>query len=456
MRKFSGKALFFAIASLAFANCMTFAQTTASASTDSDTVSGANLTHTPPDGAPPSGERPSGNPPGGAPGGGSQTVDHGTYATKLASSAKGKTYTSTGDTENAVRVEDGAKVTLAGVTISKTAGNAASGDASSFYGSNAALLALDGANVTIDKSKVNTTANGGNGIFSYGEGTIVTVNDTTIRTSKNNSGGVMVTGGGTMYVNDCDIVTQGGSSAALRSDRGGGTLVVKGGSYTSNGNGSPAIYCTAKIAVSDATLTATTSEAIVVEGKNSVSLKNCDVSGKMIKDNVENIQNVMIYQSMSGDADVGTSSFSMEGGSLASNAGDMFYVTNTHCAVSLTGVALKLSNEYLLKVVGNDARNGWGTVGKNGGQCEFTAVKQTLSGKIKVDSISNLTLSLTDGSSFTGAINADGEGGTVSVTLDGTSSWTLTGDSYVTSLAGSTANVRANGHKLYVGGKLFK
>jgi hypothetical protein len=392
---------------------------------------------------------------GGAPGG-SQTVDHGTAVNAITADASGTTYASTGDRENAARVAGSVKVSLKNITVNKTAGEAGTGDTSNFYGSNAGLLALDGADVTIDGAKVTTTARGGNGIFSYGSGTKVTVNKATIRTTKDSSGGVMVTGGGTMYVNDSDIDTQGGSSAALRTDRGGGTLVVKGGSYVSHGNGSPAIYCTADITASDATLTATTSEAVVVEGKNSVTLKNCVVSGKMIKDNVENLQNVMIYQSMSGDAATGKSSFTMEGGSLTSNSGDMFYVTNTSCAVKLTGVALKLSNAYLLKVVGNDARNGWGVVGKNGGQCEFTAASQVLGGKIKVDSISTLSLSLATGTNFTGSINEEKEGGKVSLAIDSTSTWTLTADSYVTDFTGALDSVKTNGHTLYVSGKAVK
>lgn len=393
--------------------------------------------------------------PGGAPGA-SATVDHGTYSNKADADATGVTYESTKDTENAVRVQDGAKVTLSNITINKLSGAAGTGDTSNFYGGNAGLLAMDKANVTINKATVNTTANGANGIFSYGEGTTVTVNDSTIRTTQNSSGGIMVTGGGTMYVNNCDIETQGGSSAALRTDRGGGTLVVNGGKYVSNGNGSPAIYCTADITVSDATLNATTSEAVVVEGKNSVTLKNCNVSGKMIKDNVQNIQNVMIYQSMSGDAATGKSSFVMEGGSLTGYTGDMFYVTNTSCIVKLKGVKLTPATDVLLKVAGNDARNGWGVVGKNGGQCEFTADNQEMNGKIIVDNISTLDFSLTNESNFNGTINSSNEGGTVNVNIDSTSKWTLTGDVYLTGLTGITDNIITNGYKVYVNGTAVK
>lgn len=129
----------------------------------------------------------------------------------------------------------------------------------------------------------------------------------------------------------------------------------------------------------------------------------------------ENVHTVMIYQSMSGDADVGTSEFSMTGGSLIGKNGDLFYITNTHCILTLSGVTLKNEDPdgYLLRVVGNSASHGWGTAGSNSVQVEFTADAQTLEGNILVDTISALDLTLQNGSSFTGTINIvdNAEGG---------------------------------------------
>ena len=44
------------------------------------------------------------------------------------------------------------------------------------------------------------------------------------------------------------------------------------------------------------------------------------------------------------------------------------------------------------------------------------------------------------------------ETGTVNVTLDSTSTWTLTGDTYVTSFEGDASSVIAGGYTLYVNG----
>lgn len=141
---------------------------------------------------------------------------------------------------------------------------------------------------------------------------------------------------------------------------------MDGGSYTSNGYNSPAVYSTAAITIKDAALTANNSEALVIEGQNSIDLEDCTVSGNTSDtkgtSSDENVHNVMIYQSMSGDADVGTSSFSMTGGSLTSNNDDMFYITNTDCTLSLSGVDIvnKDSDAYLMNITGNSASHGWG------------------------------------------------------------------------------------------------
>ena len=390
--------------------------------------------------------------------GGSSEVTNGTSANTITEDTEvdGETYTSTGDDENALRV-DGATVTLKDITIEKTAGASSNTEDGDFYGQNAGLLVLNDATATITGATVNTSVTNGNGVFSYGEGTVVNISDSTIRTTENNSGGIQTTGGGTMNATNLDVETQGNSAAAIRSDRGGGTVNVDGGSYVTNGTGSPAIYCTADISVSDATLTANASEGVVVEGKNSVALTDCDVTGNMSNtyngDSDENIHCIMIYQSMSGDADVGEATFSAEGGSITAKAGDMFYITNTDCEITLKDVAFTLANDVFLRVEGNSSSRGWGTEGANGGDVTLTADSQEFTGNILVDEISSMVLTMKNGTSYEGAINPDGDGGTVDVTLDDNSTWTLTGDSYITSFDGDTSNITANGYHLYVNGE---
>lgn len=389
--------------------------------------------------------------------GGSGEVTNGTAAASLEDNASvsGETYTSSGDDENALRA-DGVTASLDNVTIEKTGGNSSNTEDGDFYGQNAGFLALNGANVTITGATVNTSAINGNGVFSYGEGTTVTISDSAIHTTERNSGGIQTTGGGTTIASNLTVDTEGDSSAAIRSDRGGGTVNVDGGTYTTSGVGSPAVYSTADITVKNATLTANNSEGLVIEGKNSIALENCDVTGNMTTSNggsdEDNLHAVMIYQSMSGDAAMGEASFSSDGGSITSLSGDLFYVTNTSCTISLKDTKLVTANDQLLTIAGNNSSRGWGTSGSNGGDVVLTASSQEMDGNITVDDISTLDMTLSDDSAFTGSINSTGDAGDVSVTLDSSSTWTLTGDSYITSFDGDLSQINANGYQLYVNG----
>ena len=373
--------------------------------------------------------------------------DNGDAATTIAEdgSYTGGTYTSTGDDENALRI-DGATVRLDGVIIDKSGGASSSTEGGDFYGANAGLLALNGAQATLENITVFTSAQNGNGVFSYGQGTQVTIRNSAITTLNDNSGGLQTTGGGATLAEDCTVETSGNSSAAIRSDRGGGTVDVDGGTYTTNGAGSPAVYSTAEISVANATLTANNSEAVVVEGRNSVELTDCTVSGNMtgtyMGDGSENIHNVMLYQSTSGDAAVGLSSFTMTGGSLTANAGDMFYITNTEAEITLTGVSLtNAADGALLRVEGNSASRGWGAAGQNGAQAVFNANSQLLAGDVIVDSISTLDFNLSGGSTFNGTIKIveNAQGGTAvdgnaNVVIGEGCTWSLTGDCTVSTL----------------------
>ena len=73
--------------------------------------------------------------------GGSSEVTNGTSANTITEDTEvdGETYTSTGDDENALRV-DGATVTLKDITIEKTAGSSSNTEDGDFYGLNAGLL----------------------------------------------------------------------------------------------------------------------------------------------------------------------------------------------------------------------------------------------------------------------------------------------------------------------------
>lgn len=433
---------------------------------------------TPPDGAPGEGmgTPPDGIPggkggPGGMPGGGSSSSDidySGAVEITSADSQDGQTYETSAVDQSALLISTAEDVTITNPTVVKS-GSSDGGDSCNFYGLNAAVLVKDGSTTTITGGTITSDADGANGVFSYGgngghngaegDDTTVIIRDTVITTTGSGSGGIMTTGGGTTYAYDLTVTTSGGSSAPIRTDRGGGTVHVDGGSYTSNGLGSPAIYSTADITVENAVLTSNLSEGVCIEGKNSITLLNCDLTASNTKcnGNATFLDTIMIYQSMSGDADSGTSSFTMTGGSLTSKNGHVFHVTNTNAVINLSDVEIR--NEDASGVLLSVCDDGWNGAGN---VAALNADGQELSGTILVGSNSSLTLNLINGSAFTGTVsgeivNAKGdtvstEVGTVDVNLDSSSTWSLTGDTYVSSFSGDTANIAFNGYTLYVGG----
>ena len=440
---------------------------------NSETTSTNNMT--PPE--KPSGEAPSGMPgngnmsgdgmmPGGAPGQNSQTSVSYSAVKKISKNKtlKKGTYTSKTADQNAIWATGNITAKLSNLTIRKT-GDSDGGDSTSFYGTNSGILASGGAKLTLNNINVTTNAKGANGVFCYGgsattnnstsDGTTVTIKNSKITTKADNSGGIMTTGGGTTNAYNLKIKTAGTSSAAIRTDRGGGTVKVNKGTYTTTGKGSPAVYSTADVTVSNATLKATASEGIVIEGKNKVTLKNCTLTDNNTTLNGQSTtyKNIFLYQSMSGDAASGSASFKATGSKITTKKGDTFYVTNTSARISLTNNTITNTDS-----TGNFLRaqaDSWGTSGSNGGDVTLTMSKQKAAGNIVIDSVSTLDMTLKNGSSYKGTINGSNEAKSISLTLDKSSKITLTGDSYVTSLTdadSSYSNINFNGYKLYVNG----
>ena len=366
---------------------------------------------------------------------------------------------STGTDENAALISNGAEVTFSNDAISRTSSDSQGGDNSSFYGVGAAVLATDGTAYVKD-STVTTDSKGGAGLFAYGDGTVYAA-DTDITTQQDTSGGIHAAGGGKLYAWDLNVETNGESSAAIRSDRGGGTMVVDGGTYTSNGVGSPAVYCTADIAVNNAELTANGSEAVCIEGLNSLRLYNSNLTGNMSDDDQNDTTwTVILYQSMSGDSEVGNSTFQMDGGTITSKNGGLFYTTNTECTITLKDVDITYNddNEFFLQCTGNNNQRGWGQSGANGSDCNFTADSQDMKGNVIWDSISDLDFYMTNGSTLEGAFVNDesnagnGGDGYCNVVIDKDSTWTVTGDSTITSLSNAGTITDADGKTVSIVG----
>lgn len=374
-----------------------------------------------------------------------------------------QTYTSTKSDENAVQVENSGTFTLTNATITKS-GDTASEENSNFNGSNAGVLAASASKIYLTNCTITTSGSGANAAFAYGSGSLVNLNTVTISTSANSSRGVDATYGGTINISNSTITTKGAHCAALATDRydnSTGAPHINATNCTGNtaGEGSPGIYCTGTFVVQAenggvSKYTATGSEAAVIEGLNSITLKDTDISGAKK-------WGVMIYQSNSGDASVGQGTFVMTGGTLTNNSsGPALFVCNTTSVINLSGVKIVNSSGTLLKAMaptGTDDTNlSWGNLG---GTVYFTATGQDsannlgMEGNIVLDSKSSLTLTLSDNSSLVGAIDNANTAGSMILAVDSTSKWTATADSYVDTLTlASVSGIDAqSGANIHVG-----
>ena len=363
-----------------------------------------------------------------------------------------ETYSGNDIDTNAVLISGNISVNMDGVTINKS-GDTNNSDNSSFYGINSGILVNEKASLIINNSNINTSSKGANGLFSYNSS--ILVKDTIINTSNDLSGGIMVAGNGDITASNLQIKTQGNSSAAIRSDRGGGSILVTEGVYETNGEGSPAIYSTADIQVSDAKLVSNHSEGIIIEGRNSIKLDNVSLidTNDPLNGKSTTYKNIFIYQSMSGDAANGEATLTIKDSNITTNKGDTIYVTNTEASITLENNEFinNDDNGYFIRV----KKDSWGIDGMNGGVVNLELNNQRVEGNIYIDDISTLNINMSNSSYYEGTINGDNTGSNIELVLDKKSKIKLTGDSYITTINDANrayTNIDFNGYKLYVNG----
>ena len=352
----------------------------------------------------------------------------------------GQDLASNGINENVLLVRKGGSLTLTDSKLSKT-GDSSSADASNFTGQNAIILA-NNSNAVLENLTLTSDADGANAIFATGEKAQVTAKHIKIHTKNNSSRGLDATYGGTIHAEDVDITTEGAHCGALATDRGEGNVIVNGAKIHTSGEGSPCIYSTGNIQLTNGEGVATGSEIAVVEGKNSITLQNANLTGH-IK------HGVMLYQSFSGDANVGVASFTAKDSVLNNNSsGPMFYITNTTAKAALENTTLNQSGDILVKVTSDR----WGSAGKNGGDFTLNAQSQQLNGQILANNISKVTLNLGEGSTFSGTINNDNQAEAANISLTKGASWQLTANAYVTTITDEQtdfSNIVSNKHNIY-------
>lgn len=293
----------------------------------------------------------------------------------------------------------GTSITLVTPTISSSATTSSESD-SNLYGMSASVLAYgksatsdSGGSITISGGDIETTSDYANAAFATGKGSNLTLHKVAISTSGDYAHALVATKTGAATVT--------GTTSAL------------------------------------ASLVSAAAEVVVVEGASTVSISNADLLSSNANDN----RGILIYDSSTGS---GTSTLGITGGSYvwssSSSVASAFYVSNQTAVISLEDVTISNpTSSALLRAVA-------GSVGSN---VTLNASNQTLTGSIVADSASTVALSLASNSSLRGAINNANLAAAITVTLDATSTWTPTADSYVNVLNATTANFGSTAFTVY-------
>ena len=303
---------------------------------------------------------------------------------------------------------------------------------------NAAVL-VQGGELTITGGTIQTSAKGANAVCATNKGTVKISNTKITSTASGSARGLHSTFGGSITASNVEITTSGGSCATLATDRGEGKVSCTECTLKTEGAGSPLIYSTGDISISKTKGTATGAQMVVVEGKNTANvLDNSEIkcNGNGNRNSID-ICGVMLYQSFSGDAASGTSTFNcknskmeiLSSSSVYSSA-PMFFITNTDSVINLESCSFSYGSNIFLSAKGTTA---WGTSGSNGGVVTLNLKNQKIEGNFVIDENSGVTINLVN-SQIKGTFNSDNKAAKLSISLDKDSSITLTGNSYYTSI----------------------
>jgi hypothetical protein len=348
-------------------------------------------------------------------------------------SLSSQAYSSSTPDTSTVRVIGAGNLTLSSSTITKTGDCVLVVDSSSKYGRNAGVLVKAGSKITFTNVTITTNGKGANGIFATGTGSSVTMTGGSITCSATGSHGIDVVYGGSITLNNVNVTTAGNSaSAALSTDYGGGTLNVTGGVIKTTGTKSPGIYSTGSVTVTDARIIASAGNGGVIDGSNSINLTNTYLQGTT--------NGIKCHSTSSGS---NTATINISGDTIKATSGNGFLVSGTKANINISNAAKILTSSTIILDV-------------DSGTATFTASGDTLSGNFHTDIYSNLTVTLNSKSSLNGYINKVDSATTVTLSMDATSKWNVTANSYVdivsdqSGISGtSVVNITGNGYNVY-------
>lgn len=379
---------------------------------------------------------------------------------------KGNSITETSKEQDTsiIQVSNQATYTGKDLNLTKESGETTDKESSIYYGLNSAVIVKDGSSMELIDSDITTNVSYSSAFFLTGLNGTAKLDNINISTNKEYSSGLVSSDYGSITALDLDITTKGDNSTSLKSITSNSEINIEDSYLYTEGLYSPLIYSSGKINLTNTDGTALNSNIATIEGSNSITITDSKLTTEHITNN-DNPAGIYIYneQSKSISADYTNATFTSTSSRLTIKETNnyesipMFYVTNIKATVNITDTELDYSNNILLKVVGNDT---YGDIGNNGGEVTFTATDQELKGNIEIDDISKVRFNLNN-SHYEGQINGNNSSKEVDITFDKTSTWTLTGDSYINTLtiqngkiSRLSRSIKSNGYDIYYNANL--
>ena len=363
-----------------------------------------------------------------------------------------------------IQVSNQATYTGEDLNLTKESGETTDKESSIYYGLNSAVIVKDGSSIELIDSDITTNVSYSSAFFLTGLNGTAKLDNINISTNKEYSSGLVSSDYGSITALDLDITTKGDNSTSLKSITSNSEINIEDSYLYTEGLYSPLIYSSGKIILTNTDGTALNSNIATIEGSNSITITDSKLTTEHITNN-DNPAGIYIYneQSKSISADYTNATFTSTSSRLTIKEAEnyesipMFYVTNIKATINITDTELDYSNNILLKVVGN---NTYGDIGNNGGEVTFTATDQEIKGNIEIDDISKVRFNLNN-SHYEGQINGNNLSKEVDITFDKTSTWTLTGDSYINTLtiqngkiSRLSRSIKSNGYDIYYNANL--
>lgn len=358
-------------------------------------------------------------------------VQKGIYTVaKDAVTLKDKNIEAASPNESAILIQGKKNLTLQGGTFTKF-GDTSDLSKSLLQGLNSILAASNNSSVSITDATFTSSAKGACAIFATGEKTSIQAEKFKIYTTGSSSAGITSAYNSSISAVSGDITTKGAGSAPFLISTGSGTIQAKDTSISTEGTNSPCMDISGTFTASQVTGSASGSPILICRGNSNVTLKNCLLQGG-------GKYGILFYKSSpESEEDTGNILTVADSKLTTTSEGPMFYALNTNCHIILKNTDLYYSNPSLIQVSG----------------CSFTlkAVRQSLKGNIRCRS-SQISIKLTEGSVLQSAVNGDNTADSASVSLDKSSIWEVTGNSYLTQIFNqdkSCKNIQSHGHTVY-------